>query len=93
MLTGGAVQRLLIYRNKVKYEGAPAPHVPATVGLTLLQWSTQIRGHLALPSTMDEERERLKTILRRLGEHATAVFDEISLSLFGQSGPHLESFA
>ncbi|ETV90086.1 hypothetical protein H310_15082, partial [Aphanomyces invadans] len=69
MLTGGVIRRLWIHRNKVKYENAHASHVPAMVELTLLQWSSQVRRHLSLPSTDDDERDRLRTILHRLGQH------------------------
>jgi hypothetical protein len=69
MLTGGILRRLWLHRNKVKYEGASVPYIPALVELTLLQWSSQVRRHLTLPSTLDDERDRLTTILRQLGQH------------------------
>ncbi|ETV89794.1 hypothetical protein H310_15376, partial [Aphanomyces invadans] len=35
----------------------------------LLEWSTQIRRHLQLPTTLEDERTRIQMILRLLGQH------------------------
>ncbi len=69
LLTGGMLRRLWLHRNKVKYERLFDLHVPSTVELILLQWSKQVRRHMQLPTTLDDERARIQTVTRRLGQH------------------------
>ncbi|ETV82144.1 hypothetical protein H257_04866 [Aphanomyces astaci] len=69
MLTAGVMRRLWIYRNKVKYEGTAGPYVPVMLELVLLQWTMQVRRHLQLPTTLDDERTQIQTVLRHFGQH------------------------
>ncbi|ETV69988.1 hypothetical protein H257_14357 [Aphanomyces astaci] len=69
MLTAGVMRRLWIYRNKVKYEGTAGPYVPVMLELVLLQWSMQVRRHLQLPTTLDDERTQIQTVLGHFGQH------------------------
>ncbi|ETV74562.1 hypothetical protein H257_10711 [Aphanomyces astaci] len=69
MLKAGVMRHLWIYRNKVKYEDTAGPYVPAILELVLLQWSMQVRRHLQLPTTLDDERTQIQTVLCHLGQH------------------------